>query len=334
VAFLHLNNCGILCGISFTGFIFTIAYMNSWNRFVYSLPIVLSIIIAGCAGQTAVPTRSFEGTLTQTIHMQGLSELMMGKGAGHSSDSGSEADGKSGFSNLLGAAASNVTMKIYVREDKVAYDIDALGGFLKMRSIIDRSNRTLTVLLPTHQAMVENLRSIDTLRSKIDDSINAHQSAMDSLAAELPKPTGKKQTINGFDAEEYRGKMKGMDLEMWVTTDPRMKFYDVIRDAFLGRNRTGSGGLEQVFNLIAPISGGKVPVKTVITSDGKTLMSSELSNITEEKLDDAIFEIPKDYEIIKKDSVEKTMGMHTHYNSGSDSLKAPSAPDDSDDDGD
>ena len=77
-----------------------------------------------------------------------------------------------------------------------------------------------------------------------------------------------------------------------------------------------------------------MPVKTVITSDGKTLMSSELSNITEEKLDDAIFEIPKDYEIIKKDSVEKTMGMKMHYHSGGDSSKAPSAPGDSDDDGD
>jgi hypothetical protein len=308
--------------------------MTTCNKFTFVIPVFLALFLAGCAGQTAVPTRSFEGSITQTIHMEGLSELMMGKGAGRPADSSAGSEGKSGFSNLLGAAASNVTMKIYVREDKVAYDIDALGGILKMRSIIDRSNRTLTVLLPTHQAMVENLRSIDTLRAKIDDSINAHQSAMDSLTAELPKPTGKKATINGFDAEEYRGKMKGMDVQMWVTSDPRMKFYDIIRDAFLGRNRTGGGGLEQVFNIIAPLSGGKVPVKTVITSDGKTLMSSELSNITEEKLDDAIFEIPKDYEIIKKDSVEKTMGMKMHYHSGGDSSKAPSAPGDSDDDGD
>jgi hypothetical protein len=92
-----------------------------------------------------------------------------------------------------------------------------------------------------------------------------------------------------------------MDMDMWITQDPRLKFYDVIRDALLGRKRTGEGGMEEVLALLKPIAGeGKVPVKMTIGRDGKNMIKSELKEMTEEKIDESFFQIPSDYEIVKE----------------------------------
>jgi hypothetical protein len=197
----------------------------------------------------------------------------------------------------------NATITMYVRGDKVAYDMSVLGGMISFRSIIDRNNRTMTVLSPNKHAYVTSLRSVDKIRSKVDDSLNAHSDLLDSLDQMLPKPTGNKQTINGLECEEYKGTFKGMDMDMWITQDPRLKFYDVIRDALLGRNKTGEGGMEMIMALLKPIAGeGKVPVKMALTKDGKSFIKSELKEMTEQKIDDEIFEIPKDYEVVKQDA--------------------------------
>ncbi len=266
------------------------------------------LLISSCASHNQMPNRPFEGTITQTIHAQGLMDML-----GGAMDSGKGSSLPPGRPNVPGAGLmgllSNVSVKIYVRPDKVAYDVDAVGGLLHVRSIIDRNTRTITTLM-NNQALVANLRSFDSIRPKIDSSINANPQLKDTLQNNLPQATGKHAVINGFEADEYRAKSNGLDVQVWLTDDPRMKFYEVIRDAFLGRNTTGTGGLEELFSILAPISGGKVPVKSVISMNGKQVISSELGSINEEKVDDDIFQIPKDYEIVKSDSLKSMRKMH------------------------
>jgi hypothetical protein len=287
-------------------YFFTLSTMHQRYQIQFLLLLATSLLLGACAGKTALPAHAFEGTITQTIHLQGLTSMMQDKSKGIKTDSTSTDTSvdvsRSGLAGMLGAA-SNVSLKMYVREDKVAYEVSVLGGLFKMRSIIDRGSRTLTLLLPNQQALVTSLKGMDSIDHKLKDSMNAHPEALDSLSAYLPQPTGKKQTIHGFETEEYRGKVNGMDVDMWLTSDPRMKFYDVIRDAFLGRGRTGTGGLERLFAMIAPVSGGKVPIKTEVTSNGQVIMSSEVSEIQEEKIDDAIFQIPENYERVQSDSM-------------------------------
>ena len=63
----------------------------------------------------------------------------------------------------------------------------------------------------------------------------------------------------------------------------------------------GEGGMEEILALLKPIAGeGKVPVKMTIGKNGKNMIKSELKQISEEKLDDYLFQIPKDYEIVKQ----------------------------------
>ncbi|HEY3874476.1 MAG TPA: DUF4412 domain-containing protein [Candidatus Kapabacteria bacterium] len=267
---------------------------------------IVAVLVSSCAerGQVASPT-AFEGTITEVIHVPGIGQLMHGLNS--KSDSGSDESSATG--SAMGALA-NIGLKIYTRENKVAYDVSMLGGLITMHSIIDRNARTLTVLLPNKTAMVMDLRTLDSARNVLDDSLLKHNDLFDSLTAALPVPTGKHETVEGLDAEEYQSQKGDMKTDLWLASDARLQAFDVVRDAFLGRGTEGSGGLDQVFGMMRPIA-GKIPVKFQIAKSGSVLASGELTNISEEKLDSSIFEVPKDYTIMSGDSLRGMRHRHS-----------------------
>lgn len=262
--------------------------------------------LASCGEQAALPGKPFEGTITQIIKVPGLAKAMAGV------DSGSKGMGGNSFLS----AASTANMKIYAREDKLAYELSVMGGLFKIKTIIDRGTRTITMLMPNKQAIVTDMRSMDTMRKIIDDTLNK-SNQLDSLAQSIPVATGRKMEINGFEAEEFVGKMQGMDVQMWVTSDPRMQFYEIIQDAILGRQRTGMGGIEEVFAMLLPLSKGKVPVQFTAKMNGEVFASSELSKIEEGELEDAVFAIPAGYTIVKESASQ--MSARSSANSKIDS---------------
>ncbi len=269
------------------------------SRFVLIFATALSL--ASCAERGQMPGKAFEGTITEVIQVPGIADMMNAQ----SNDSEEAPHGMA----MLGAAA-NMTLKMYVRENKVAYDVSLLGGLISMRSIIDRDARTLTVLLPTHTAMVMDLRSIDSNRAKIDDSLRGHMGIFDSLEAMMPTPTGVKKEMHGLEAEEYHASKGDMETDLWLSSNEKIKAFEVIRDAFLGRAQTGGGGLDQIFGMMRPVA-GKIPVKFETKFKGKTFAKGEMTDIVEEKLDDAIFQIPKDYRIENGDSMRHERSHHT-----------------------
>jgi hypothetical protein len=279
------------------------------RSFLFLPLLLLSLVLVSCGEQAAMPGKPFEGTITQVIKVPGIAKTM-----------GAEAEG----AGAMMAAASNVNMKIYAREDKLAYEMAVMGGLFKIKTIIDRSNRTITMLMPNKQAFVTDLRSMDSMRRIIDDSINKNDQ-LDSLAQSLPQPTGKKMEINGFEVEEYTSKVQGMDVQMWMTTDPRMQFYEIIQDAILGRQRTGMGGVEEMFAMIMPLSKGKIPVQVTAKMNGEVFATSELTKIEEMELDDDVFAIPAGYTITK--GSPGSMMSRSNNKSDADSLEEGSKKD-------
>ncbi|HET6402385.1 MAG TPA: hypothetical protein VFH95_13445 [Candidatus Kapabacteria bacterium] len=266
--------------------------------------ILTSILLASCAERSQMPASAFEGTITEVIQMPGIGTMMSGS---------NDSTGQAGQGLSAMGAFANLSLKMYVRENKVAYDMSMLGGLITMHSIIDRDARTMTMLLPNHTAMVMDLRALDTTRRRMDDSLRTRMGIFDSLEAMLPQPTGRHETIHGLDAEEYHGQRGSVETEMWLSANEKLKAFDVVRDAFLGRGiddrsaSAGGGGLDEVFGMIRPIA-GKIPVKFETKVNGKTFVKGELTDITEEKLDDALFEIPQGYQIINGDSLRATHG--------------------------
>jgi hypothetical protein len=282
------------------------------NRISIFLSLAIAIALSSCAGRGDMPGRAFEGTITEAIQVPGIGELLK------NGDS-SQSDGAKMGLSAMGAIA-NMGLKMYVRENKVAYDVSILGGLITMHSIIDRDARTLTTLMPNHTAIVTDLRALDTSRGKIDDSIRAHSGILDSLQAIMPQPTGNHETIHGLDAEEYHGTKGKVETDLWLTTNDKIKAFDIVRDAFLGRGTAGTGGLDEIFEIMRPIA-GKIPVKFETKLNGNVFAKGEMTDITEEKLDDAIFEIPKDYQIVDGDSLRAS--RHRSHSDEDDTLPKP-----------
>jgi hypothetical protein len=275
------------------------------NRLLY-LFILVGSIFGGCSEKASMPGKAFEGKIIQkiVIHGNALKDLAKEK-------SDSAAENNQMGAALLGGMNLKADMTMHVRTDKVAIETSMLGGLVSMRQVIDRNSRKMTMIVPmTKQAIVMDLAEIDKVRGEIDDSLQHNQGIFDSLRNAAPKATGKKEEINGFDCEEYvmQTDLNGMpmEVEMWITQDPRLKFYDVVRDAVLGKKRTGAGGLEQLMAAFEPFAGhGNVAVKMTMRVGGKDFMSSELMEMIEEKTEDKYFEIPKGYEV-KQQSMADT----------------------------
>jgi hypothetical protein len=260
--------------------------MRIYIKFLLLLPL---LFVISCSERSQIPNKAFEGKIVQKITLGGgLSEL---KNPEKTITAPPEP---------VAATGPSISVTMYTKGDKVAYDVPIPIVGVPLHFIVDRNSRTLTALVPNKVAYVSDLRTMDKTRSKIDDSLAEHHGFIDSLEAHLPKPTGHKKTINGLAAEEYKTSISGTDITLWLTQDSRLKFYDVIRDAFLGKQQTGLGGLEEVFAVLGEVAGdGKVPVSVEVVSNGRVLLKSELTEMSEETVDDAVFEVPKDYTIQK-----------------------------------
>src|SRR5665647_1689833 len=128
------------------------------QRFLKTSLAALSVLfLSSCAERSQMPQHAFEGTIVEVIQVPGLANLAAG-----SSDSG----GESNLGSSILGALSNVTITMHVRGDKVASNVAILGGMISMTSIIDRNARTLTMLLPNHTAVVQDLREFDSARRK------------------------------------------------------------------------------------------------------------------------------------------------------------------------
>lgn len=260
--------------------------MRNYLKIFLLFPI---LVLASCSERSQLPNKAFEGKIVQKITLGGgLSQL---KDPPKTITAPPEP---------IPATGPSISVTMYTKGDKVAYDVPIPIVGVPLHFIVDRNTRTLTALVPNKVAYVSDLRTMDKTRAKIDDSLAGNHSFIDSLQVHLPKPTGNKKTINGLAAEEYKTSISGTDITLWLTQDSRLKFYDVIRDAFIGKQQSGLGGLEEVFAVLGQVAGeGKVPVSMDIVSNGRTLIKTELTEMSEESVDDAVFEIPKDYTIQK-----------------------------------
>jgi len=271
------------------------------NHSILSLLVLSLFVLASCADKASMPGKAFEGRIVQklTFNAGAFGEI--------ASDPGSTGSNAQSGQSMMSGLALKADVIMYVKADKLAYEMSMLGGLFSFRSIIDPMTRKLTFISTAEKkAYVADLKEFDAHRNEINDSLEA-SNIIDSLAKMAPHPTGKKEEINGFDCEQYvthiEKEGKKLDMEMWITTDPRLKFYDVMRDALIGKRPTGSGGLEQLMAVFQPFAGkGKVPVKMTMKINGKDLMTSEMTEMIEEKLDNKYFEVPQGFQVVEQET--------------------------------
>jgi hypothetical protein len=127
------------------------------------------------------------------------------------------------------------------------------------------------------------------------------------------KPTGKKETINGFACEEYTGKMQGLDVTYWVTKDVANE------KEILAQMGKLSGDGDPFKAALA--DGGDFPgfpIRTVIKAPQIGTSTMTVVSIKNEDVPDSAFEKPADY---------KTMAVPQMSHPGGGAPAIPAGPD-------
>jgi len=183
-----------------------------------------------------------------------------------------------------GASVNQIT--IYIKGDKMRVDTAP-----QVSTIVDgKTGETVTLMKDQKCAVrisAEKMKAAADMIKKFTDK------GGDTKPAN-PKPTGRKETIRGYEAEEYvvdRGNLKA---SYWLAP----KYPDgvaILRQLQAVKSEAWASANPNESNLHDFTA---VPIRTVVDMGG-TKMTTELVSVKQDPLPDAIFAIPTDYREVK-----------------------------------
>jgi len=197
-----------------------------------------------------------------------------------------------------GPMPGKMDMTITVSGDKARMDMGK-----QVSSIVDSKTGAVTSLMHSQKmAMQLPEGTLDSIKKS-----TAGQKEKPDL-----KPTGKKETINGFACEEYAGKVKGMDVTFWVTKEVANQ--KEILDQ-LGKLSGGNDPFQGALANGQDFPG--FPIRTIVKSSEMGKMTMTVASIKNEDVPASTFEVPAGY---------KTMNMPKMQLPGGGAPAVPSAP--------
>jgi Domain of unknown function (DUF4412) len=177
-------------------------------------------------------------------------------------------------------------MTIKIKGDKARIDATP-----QISTIIDGKTGEMINLMNDQKTAVrvsaEKMKAAAAMVSKFNDK---------NKTTEKPKltATGKKETVNGYEADEYVYETPDLKATYWIAS----KYPD--GPAILKEMQSLKSEAWSADNVKMPdyhdFPG--VPVKTVISADGNQITST-ITSIKKDPLNDADFSVPKDFQEIK-----------------------------------
>jgi hypothetical protein len=115
------------------------------------------------------------------------------------------------------------------------------------------------------------------------------------------KATGKKETINGYSAEEWTADIEdGSTMTMWLTSDIDKSLVAAMQTAMKAQNaQTQSVAQSEITRMLS--EKGMIAVRTSMMKDGETALTMDLVKIEKATLPDSLFTPPADVKIQKMD---------------------------------
>ena len=183
-------------------------------------------------------------------------------------------------------AGQNGEVTVKIKGDKER--IDALS---QPTRIIDGKSGEMSDLMNEKKRFVRI--SAEQIKAAAE-TINKF-SGGEKLAAPKLTPTGKKETINGYETEEFVYETPRFKASFWVAT----KYPDAA--GILKQMQTPISGAWKPSNMGMPDYSdfNGLPLKTVI-SMGSNQMTTTITSIKKDPLSAAEFEIPKDFQELKR----------------------------------
>lgn len=184
-----------------------------------------------------------------------------------------------------GDGSNRVTMK--VKGDKARVEINP-----KITTLLDAKTGELTMLMNDQKQVMR----ISGERAKAMAEM-AKAMAKDAIAPEKakPKPTGKKQTINGYETEEYVSSSQKVQTSYWIATDypgsdAIMKQMAVLQNGAFAAMRKGMPNFTDLPGL---------PIRTEVKMNGESKMTSTIETVNQDPIPDAEFTVPAGYSEMK-----------------------------------
>ncbi len=175
----------------------------------------------------------------------------------------------------LGPMASKTLMTMQISGERARVDVGD-----QLSSIVDLSAGTVTSLMHAQKiAMQLPKGALDALQQK--------------SPSEKPdlKPSGKKETINGYICAEYTGTLQGLAVKYWVTRDiPNQQ--EILEQM----SRLSGGGSDPFKAALA--SGADFPgfpIRTTVTVPQIGTSTMTVVSIKNADIPESTFQIPPDY---------------------------------------
>ena len=200
-----------------------------------------------------------------------------------------------------GGPVADVTIKI--KGDKTRID-----GVPQMSTIIDLKTGEIINLMNSQKTAVrlsaEKVKAASAMVNKFSDPDNKYADPDKKKAAEPPKltPTGKKEIVNGYEAEEYVYQAPDLKAVYWVAP----KYPDgaaILKQmqALKSETWTASNAWLPDYRDFPAL-----PIKTVI-SVGDKHITSTLTSVKKDTLNEAEFSIPKDFREVKTPDISSVL---------------------------
>ena len=179
---------------------------------------------------------------------------------------------------------NEITLK--VKGDKARVEINP-----KITTIMDAKTGDLITLLNDQKKVMrisgDKAQAMAEMAKSMSKDLTPENSA--------PKPTGKKEKINGYETEEYRVDSPKYQTSYWVARDyPNyqsiLKQMSVLQNGAFAAMRKGIPDFHDLPGL---------PLRTQITTQGKSQMTSTLESVSSAALSDSEFDIPSGYDEMK-----------------------------------
>lgn len=199
----------------------------------------------------------------------------------------------------LFAVAGNVRadLTIVQKIEGMGQSLENTAKFKGDKTRVDAAPTTLIMNLKTG----EMTRLIPESKTYMKVPVEVEQAAIDSMKktggdpTDKPQlvPTGKKDTISGFAAEEYACTIAGTRLSLWLTK-ALPDYEKALKEMSVAFNQGPMAGLMQSYGLdMASLPG--FPIRTVNESQPGQTVTTTVVSVNTKPLADSEFEVPADY---------------------------------------
>lgn len=173
-----------------------------------------------------------------------------------------------------------------VKGDKARVEINP-----QTTAIMDFKTGDLTTLLNEQKKVMR----ISGEKAKAMAEMAKAMTKEDAPATAAPKPTGKKETINGYATEEYVTETPKYQTSYWVAKNyPNfqaiLQQMGVLQNGAFAAMRKGLPDFRDLPGL---------PIRTQVRVEGKSQMTSTIESVNSNPIADSAFTIPADYSEMK-----------------------------------